>query len=318
METKTFILKARQIYGNKYDYSKVIYKTALIKVCVICPTHGEFFIRPNNHISGKQGCKKCGIEQRSQNNPKHIDRFILDCREIHRNKYDYSKVSYVNNHTKVEIICPVHGSFFQIPNAHLGGQGCPICGRNHHKSVLEYTDLTKICNKCHIEKPMAKYYIDGMYYRGNCKCCEKEIKLEYRKNPINRERIKMYHRKYKNTRRLTDPVYRLRVDIPTIIRRATKKKYYNDSVWNYLPYTPQDLKRHLESQFDDSMTWKNHGLYWHIDHIIPQAAFHYDTEKHPDFLKCWSLENLRPLKAVDNIKKSSIYNGKRIINNTFV
>ena len=121
-----------------------------------------------------------------------------------------------------------------------------------------------------------------------------------------------HHRKYKAHRRLTDPVYRLRVDIPTIIRRATKKKYYNDSVWNYLSYTPDDLKRHLESQFDSSMTWDNHGKDWHIDHIIPQAAFHYDSEKHPDFQKCWALSNLRPLNAMENMTKSSIYNGHRI------
>lgn len=312
METKTFILKAKQIHGNKYDYSEAAYKTALSKVCVICPEHGKFYIRPNNHVSGKQGCKKCGVIHRPQNNPKPHENFILECHKIHGSKYDYSKVDYVNSHTKIEIVCLFHGSFFQTPNSHLDGQGCPICNRNHHKSVSDYNQSTKVCKKCHVEKLVSEYYIDGHYYRRNCKECEKAIKVDYRKVPANKDRMRLYHRRYKNKRRLTDPAYRLRVDIPTIIRRATKKRYYNDSVWKYLPYTPQDLKHHLESQFDSSMTWNNHGTGWHIDHIIPQAAFHYDSETHPDFQKCWALNNLRPLNAKLNMKKSSVYCGKRI------
>jgi hypothetical protein len=313
MET-TLIQRAHQIHGNKYDYSKSVYKNAFTKICVVCPYHGEFYIRPNNHINGKQGCKKCGIKQRFQNNPKSIENFILDCKKVHGDKYNYSKSIYTNNHTKIEIVCFIHGSFFQTPNAHLNGQGCPLCNRNHHKSILDYNKPTKVCNRCHVEKSVDEYYTDDVYYRGNCKECEKREKVEYRKIPINKERIRTYHKKYRNNRRLIDPVYRMRVDIPSIIRKATKKKYYKDSVWNYLPYTPQDLKRHLEMQFDTSMTWDNHGKEWHIDHIIPQAAFHYDSENHPDFQKCWALNNLRPLRAIDNMKKSSIYNGKRVVN----
>lgn len=314
METKTFIIKAKQIHGNKYDYSKSVYETARSKVCVICPEHGEFYIRPNCHVSGKQGCKKCGIQQRPQNKPKLVESFISDCHKIHGNKYNYSRTNYVRNNIKVEIICPSHGPFFQIPNAHLNGQGCPLCGYNHHKSVGDYISLTKICKKCNAEKPLAEYYVDGEYYRGNCQSCEKNIKVEYRKISVNKERMRLYQRKYRSERRKNDPVYRLRVDIPTVIGRAMKKKYYNDSVWNYLPYTPRELKEHLENQFDDKMTWDNHGSYWHIDHVVPRAAFRYDSETHPDFHKCWALNNLRPLDAQSNRKKSSIYCGKRITN----
>ena len=238
--------------------------------------------------------------------------FIEKANGVHNKLYDYSKSVYVKNNVKIEIICSVHGSFWQRPYAHLSGQGCPLCNRLHHKSIYDYDKLTKVCRKCNIEKSINEYYIGGSYFRGNCKSCEKQIKVEYRKNPVNKSRIRLYHQKYKNERRLTDPVYRLRCDIPAIIRRSIKKKYYNDSIWKYLPYTPQDLKQHLEKQFDETMTWENHGKVWHIDHIIPQAVFHYNSEMHPDFGKCWSLNNLRPLFALDNMKKSSIYNGKRI------
>jgi len=53
-----------------------------------------------------------------------IDKTILK----HNNKYDYSLVNYINSYTKVIIICPIHGSFSQIPNNHLRGSGCIDCG----------------------------------------------------------------------------------------------------------------------------------------------------------------------------------------------
>lgn len=53
--------------------------------------------------------------------------FIKKAREVHGNKYDYYKVDYMGTHTKVCIICPEHGEFWQMPSAHLNGQGCPKC-----------------------------------------------------------------------------------------------------------------------------------------------------------------------------------------------
>ena len=309
--TNKFILQSNIIHNNKYNYSKSSYIDAKTKICITCFSHGDFFMRPNNHLGG-QGCKRCGIESRRQNVPKSLSEFVFDSKLIHGDKYNYSKVNYINTKTKVELICFIHGSFWMRPNSHLNSQGCPSCGRNRHKLVSEYLDKTKICTKCKIEKSTLDFYIDGGYYRGKCKECEKNIKSEYRKVPKNKDRIRKYHKIYKNNRRQHDPIFRLRMDIPTIIRRSIKKKFYKDSIWNYLPYTPTELKNHIESQFDSKMTWDNHGNYWHIDHIIPQAAFFYDSETHPDFIKCWALTNLRPLEAKNNMHKSSIYNGKRL------
>lgn len=58
---KEFIEKARSIHGEKYDYSKVYYVNAHVKVCIICPVHGEFWQKPNNHTNG-QGCLCCHLE----------------------------------------------------------------------------------------------------------------------------------------------------------------------------------------------------------------------------------------------------------------
>ena len=121
LTTEEFIKKSKEIHGDRYDYSKVNYITAKTKVCIICPKHGEFWMEPVNHLSG-QNCPKCvgGVRLTKEE-------FITKANEVHNNKYDYSKVDYVNSQTKVCIICPEHGEFWQTPNAHLSRRNCPKC-----------------------------------------------------------------------------------------------------------------------------------------------------------------------------------------------
>lgn len=121
-----FINLAKQIHDNKYDYSKVNYTSSLVKVSVTCPIHGDFLITPAHHLQGK-GCRKCGYIQNGQKAKLTTSQFIEKCKLIHQNTYDYSKVDYKDNFTKVCIICPKHGEFWQSPNNHLGGHGCPHC-----------------------------------------------------------------------------------------------------------------------------------------------------------------------------------------------
>ena len=110
LTTEEFIEKARKIHNDKYDYSKVNYKRSSEKVCIICPKHGEFWQRPNEHLSG-YGCRKCAIEVIKKKEMKTKDDFIKKATKIHKNKYDYSKVVYNGSFVKVCIICPEHGEF---------------------------------------------------------------------------------------------------------------------------------------------------------------------------------------------------------------
>lgn len=134
--TEEFIELARKVHGDKYDYSKVNYINNKTPICIFCTKHGEFWQAPESHLQGK-GCIKCaGIENLT------TEDFIEKARKIHGDKYNYSKVNYVNNHTKVCIICPEHGEFWQKPNAHLNGNGCPkCCGRN--KTTEEFIKEAK-------------------------------------------------------------------------------------------------------------------------------------------------------------------------------
>lgn len=122
--TELFIQDCIIKRGDIYDYSMVNYVNNKKKVVIICKEHGPFEQTPNNHLSKNQDCPKCSLFYFES---KSIDQVINDFQKKHGNKYDYSKVRYNGNKTKVEIICKVHGSFFQTPNNHLKGQNCPQC-----------------------------------------------------------------------------------------------------------------------------------------------------------------------------------------------
>ena len=141
-DTNYFIEKAKQIHGDKYDYSKVEYKDSKTKICIICPKHGEFWQTPFDHLQHK-GCKECGFESAIEKNTKSTEDFIKQSIIVHQNKYDYSKVEYINAKTKVCIICPEHGEFQQIPVVHLKGFGCQKCSNKHHYTTEEFIEKAR-------------------------------------------------------------------------------------------------------------------------------------------------------------------------------
>lgn len=69
-------------------------------------------------------------------------------------------------------------------------------------------------------------------------------------------------------------------------------------------YTVDQLKEHLEKQFKPGMNWENRSQ-WHIDHIIPLSVHNFQSPEDIDFKKAWSLKNLQPMWAKENIKKSN-------------
>lgn len=127
-----WINEAKNIHGDKYNYSLTDYKSNKIKVKIICPIHGEFEQIPSDHIKNKSGCPKCAIENRANKKRKSTEEFISEAIIVHGKKYDYSKVAYENVKDNIIIICPDHGEFTQTPDSHLNrGAGCPKCiGRN--------------------------------------------------------------------------------------------------------------------------------------------------------------------------------------------
>jgi len=151
--TKEFIKEAIKTHGDKYDYSKTKYVNAVTKVEIICPQHGSFIQRPNDHINGA-GCPSCSGKKRRTTKD-----FILEAVKIHGDKYDYSLVEYRNKSAKVKIICPEHGVFEQAANVHLKGNGCKYCsGKKFTKEMFV---------KKAIEKHGDKYNYSNVIYVDN-------------------------------------------------------------------------------------------------------------------------------------------------------
>lgn len=149
LNTSQFIEKAIQKYGDRYDYSKSIYKNRYKKVIITCNKHGKFLQSPSNHLHG-QGCPSChGTFKKSSKN------FIKDAIKKHGNIYDYSKINYSAAHSKVNIICKIHGDFFQTPHNHLKGHGCPMCHSSRGELQIE-----KCLKNIHISYERQKTFDD--------------------------------------------------------------------------------------------------------------------------------------------------------------
>lgn len=131
--TAQFIQDARKVHGDKkYDYSQANYVNKRTEIKIICPKHGDFWQLAGAHLQGK-GCPSCGKEERSLS----LQEFIRKSKLRHGDKYDYSQVKYVNNRTKVKIICQTHGVFLSRPQGHLKGSGCPDCAHDRLRHSLD-------------------------------------------------------------------------------------------------------------------------------------------------------------------------------------
>ena len=154
--TDEWVDKAKKVHGNKYDYSKVVYINKKTKVCIICPEHGEFWMSPDKHVNSKQGCPKC-----AKNYKLDIDSFIAKARSVHGEYYDYSKCIYKGADTKVCIICPEHGVFWQTPHSHLNGSGCPKCNSEKNINEIKLFNFLTEKLKCKVISQYKEKWLDN-------------------------------------------------------------------------------------------------------------------------------------------------------------
>jgi hypothetical protein len=142
LTTEEFITKAKQIHGDKYDYSLCKYTKSHNKIKIVCSVHGMFEQKPNNHLSG-YGCNLCGNDTIKSKQRLSVDIFTEKARNVHDNKYDYSLVVYKNARSKVKILCPIHGVFEQTPTNHLSGRGCSKCSSSISNQELSFLSFIR-------------------------------------------------------------------------------------------------------------------------------------------------------------------------------
>lgn len=201
---------------------------------------------------------------------------------------------------------------------------------------------TRVCTSCLVEKENTESYFSYHDKKANrlrtvCKQCCNLKKIQRRKNNLEkhltiereryikyrddirarakRDRAKYRHHHHKYYERVKkDATFRLRKAVSTSIHFRLKKlntSKRGQRSFDKLGYTAQQLKEHLESQFEPWMNWENYGVCvddkktWHIDHIYPHSLLPYSSMDDENFKKCWALENLRPLEAKANIAKGN-------------
>lgn len=273
MNTEKFILRAREIHGDKYNYDSSVYVKTSVKIKIECPTHSIFEQRPGDHLNG-QGCPKCAHNCKSSE-----EIFITKSNLLHNNKYDYSLVEYINNKTKVKIVCPEHNEFEQSPAEHLKGSGCPRCANNYkldtelfiekakkiHKNKYDYSKVNYInsydkvlitCKKHGDFSQSPNHHLNG----SNCPICSvtsskyeqeiydylisKNVKVirRYRPEWFDRKEIDLYL-----------PDYNLGIEFNgTIFHHSSKSEYISE----YL----QKTSRHYLYHFNKWKTCHENGV----------------------------------------------------------
>lgn len=143
--TESFIAEAKEIYGDRYDYSKVDYKNKDHRVTVVCPVHGDFQVYAREHLDGK-GCPKC----------EKGEKFIAKLKEKFGDKFGLDEFVYESSTSPVTLICPTHGVFSRLPHPILNSScGCPECGNDlqrqlqeqAHQDALEHKEEREIARK---------------------------------------------------------------------------------------------------------------------------------------------------------------------------
>lgn len=187
-----FFKKCKEIHNDKYDYSLVEYKNTNSKVKIICKDHGEFEQRASAHTSG-QGCPECKFEDKRTG----LDEFLIRCKEIHGDKFDYSLITeYINSNTKVKVICKKHGEFLVTPDNHINKkQGCSECkklglegfiekakdkwGDRYDYSLVEYKNNKEkvdiICKEHGVFKQRVNDHLRGNKVGCGCPICNEPI-----------------------------------------------------------------------------------------------------------------------------------------------
>jgi hypothetical protein len=162
----------------------------------------------------------------------------------------------------------------------------------------------KVADKKYREKNKEKLLKKHKDWYENNKEKWNEYIKEYREK--NRDKIRQLRRNYEKTRKANDPLYKLISNFRTAIYQVLKENRVdkNQSYFDVLQYTPEQLIVHLEKQFTEGITWENYGE-WHVDHKLPISSFNIQKMGDSEFMKCWSLENLQPMWGEENIRKSN-------------
>lgn len=179
--TERFVEKSIEKHGDRYDYSKVIYKGVREKVTITCKIHGDFKQTPESHLTPR-GCFKCGYKDYRRAFTYDKQNFIEKCNAIYNFKYKYNFVDFVDIEKEIIIICDVHGEFTQKPKNHLK-RGCRACVKDKLKFYYDekYPKIEKesVIINCSVHGEFSQFILE--YGDINvCRKCKNKGEFNYK------------------------------------------------------------------------------------------------------------------------------------------
>jgi len=241
-------------------------------------------------------CKYCYKEFETNNLRKEY------CCKQHKNIFckHNKKQPYFEGMKKVCITCKQE---FLVDKNYQYRLECPICRIKRQK------ERQKRADKKYYQSEKGKQNTKRKYLT-----CTKRIVTEWReKNPDKIKKIQAKHRKSEKRKKYIKNYFsvarhKIRQRMSNLIYQSVKGKKLGKCWEHLVGYTVEKLMKHLESKFQTGMTWENYGG-WHIDHLVPESWFHYESVYDEEFKKCWALSNLQPKWAKENLQKNNHYIG---------
>lgn len=191
---------------------------------------------------------------------------------------------------------------------------CITCGAS--KGFIRKSRLHKECHSCNAirAKEIGKNWNNKPSVLKKIKEARKQQKIKH--SELTKMKISKSNKVTKQNQQLKKKGFilqshhrKLRKNFSSLMGMRLKRRLIGksgNSCFECLGYSIDELISHLESKFQPGMTWENYGE-WHIDHVIPDSWFNYREYGDEDFIKCWSLDNLQPLWAEDNLRKGDTY-----------
>ncbi len=277
-------------------------------------------------------CEKCEQIKPIENFHRHrssSDGHMCVCKECRPTRKKTTINLGFKTCTHCKITKPLNEFYFR-PGRKVYESWCKDCDKikvkERQSRPQQLFPIEKLCRECKQIKPLNDFVTDNRNKDKHKNICTDCVNTYNRrdgvryirfstKNLSEEEIAKHYREKEKEKRK--NPIFKLRGLVNRSVTHAIERlKIFNPTLnlsfrIKHLPFTMEEFKIYLESLFDSRMTWENHGPYdpnrftWQIDHIIPQSLLPFDSFDHPNFLKCWSLENLRPLEARENLRKGN-------------
>jgi len=278
------------------------------KICTKCgnefPAATEYFYKANDKHDGLQNiCKQCNKIYYSIGRKKYYENNKDYKKEYQKEYYDNNKTDRLN-----------YSKEYRDNNKDVISERGKKYRKTNEDYYKNYNKKYREENKEAISKRYKDYYIQNkderLSYAKNYRETEmdkdktREYNLKYRID--NAEKMRENRTAYVRSRRLRDFKYKLNETVSCSIYQSLQGNKKLKKWESLVGYKLNDLIEHLEKQFEQGLTWENHSRYgWHIDHKRPIDSFNFTSSDEEEFKQCWSLDNLQPLWALDNLSKGN-------------